>query len=261
MPFRIIEATKPSSLDGYDNGKLPPELLQRLPGQDGGADLVLLKGSAARCWPAFEAEGRKHGHIFKVSSAQSTYRSYAQQLALWNDRMTTTRLPGRPSRFWNGRTWWLKYGEAAVAPPGSSWHSLALAVDCGEERDGDSAPEPFDDPTSQWIEDNAPRFGFTREIQSEPWHLRFFAGDFIPQAVREYEASNAPGPKPPKPAYWEDTMDICYVASTRKYYKTDGDKNVVEITKDEAEDLTSPIGGFRMHVFPTDALWRKVHNV
>lgn len=67
-------------------------------------------------------------------------------------------------------------------------------------------------------------------------------------------------PPPPAPPLLEDSMDVCYVADKQRYYITDG-RDPVNLTKDEAEQLTSPIGGYRMHVFPTDALWRKTHRV
>jgi hypothetical protein len=41
---------------------------------------------------------------------------------------------------------------------------------------------------------NAQRFGFSWELQSEPWHLRFVAGDVTPEAVKSWLATR-PAPE------------------------------------------------------------------
>jgi hypothetical protein len=64
----------------------------------------------------------------------------------------------------------------------------------------------------------------------------------------------------PAPVIEESSMFVAYVAQTQRYYSSNAGK-VEALTKDEATALTSSVGGFRMHVFNTDALWRKVHGL
>jgi len=40
-----------------------------------------------------------------------------------------------------------------------------------------------------WMLQNIEKFGFSWEVQSEPWHIRYCAGDNIPQAVLDFEAT------------------------------------------------------------------------
>jgi hypothetical protein len=72
--------------------------------------------------------------------------------------------------------------------PGTSNHGWAAAVDTGEERDSDLAAESLDNPTLQWLLANEQQYGFFHSVDSEPWHIDWFPGDTIPQAVLNYEA-------------------------------------------------------------------------
>jgi len=38
----------------------------------------------------------------------------------------------------------------------------------------------------KWLLDNEDKFGFSHEVQSEPWHIRYVAGNDIPVAVVEF---------------------------------------------------------------------------
>jgi peptidoglycan hydrolase-like protein with peptidoglycan-binding domain len=50
-----------------------------------------------------------------------------------------------------------------------------------------------------WLIGNAHRFGISAELQSEPWHWRYVAGDRIPQATLDFERGGVPIPTPPNP--------------------------------------------------------------
>lgn len=186
-----------SCLEGQANGRLGNAILVRIPGQLGGATITLCP-PAARSWRAMAGVARAAGHVLKTSLTWQSYRSYAEQVAVFRDHYTLTRLPGRPTRNWQGQTYYLRPGKSTAAVPGTSKHGWARAVDTGEERDGDPGSEPLDNATLQWLIANARLFGFSWEIQSEPWHLIYFAGDTPPLAVRTWEAQRAPFP-PPKP--------------------------------------------------------------
>ena len=60
-----------------------------------------------------------------------------------------------------------------MAAPGTSNHNLGIAVDVANANGV----------VLKWLEGNALEFGFSWEIQSEPWHLRYVAGDVTPARV------------------------------------------------------------------------------
>ena len=200
----IQDVSLPSCLDGQENGRLDPAILVSTPGQAGGS-VVRLVAPAARAWRAMCAAGLHDGHVLKATSAADSYRTYEQQETIFRARYTTTYLPGRPSRLWNGRRWYQKPGTAAAAVPGTSNHGRAIAVDTGEERDGDAGAESLDQATLDWMLAHADKFGFSWELQSEPWHVRYFAGDQIPAAVLAYEAHPLPSP-PSAPMIGDDMI-------------------------------------------------------
>jgi LAS superfamily LD-carboxypeptidase LdcB len=63
-----------------------------------------------------------------------------------------------------------------MAAPGTSNHNLGLAVDISE-----ASKERLD-----WMLKNCADFGFSWEVQSEPWHIRYVAGDRVPPAVQAW---------------------------------------------------------------------------
>lgn len=186
MTLPIRSVTQPKALAGQSNGKLPASRLVDTPGQAGGPAVRLLE-VATRGWRAMCAAARAAGHVLKATSLSDTYRPYAEQESLFRRRYTTAAIPGRPTKTWQGLTWWLRPGMATAAVPGTSTHGWGLAVDVGEERDGDAGTESIDAGTVAWLIGNAHLYGFSAELQSEPWHWRYFAGDAIPPAVLAFE--------------------------------------------------------------------------
>jgi hypothetical protein len=175
-------------LAGQLNGRLDPKILvtvKPLPGV-GGADIRLI-APAARGYTALRAAGFAAGHVFKPTSLADSYRTLNQQSDVFRARYTRTFLSGRPYRTWNGQRWYQRPGTAVAAVPGTSNHGWAAAIDMGEERDSDAASEPLDTPTLQWLLANEQRFGFFHSTDSEPWHIDWFPGDAVPEAVLEYE--------------------------------------------------------------------------
>jgi LAS superfamily LD-carboxypeptidase LdcB len=96
----------------------------------------------------------------------------------------------RTSKVWNGQTWWLRRGMAQVATPGQSNHGWGLAVDVGLWDASARTVLPVDGNAWfwGWLLGNAASFGLSWEVLSEPWHLRYVAGDAIPQRVLDIEA-------------------------------------------------------------------------
>lgn len=203
MAYPVRSLSRPACLSGQSNGRLSASIMREVPGQAGGVG-VLLAEPAARAWRALCAAAAGAGHTLKISHSTNAYRPYADQERIFRDRYTTTYLPGRPYRYWNGKRWYQRPGTAVAAVPGTSNHGWGLAVDTGEERDWDLAAEPIDDGTLAWLLANEQTFGFSHEVQSEPWHIRYFAGDSIPAAVLAYERGASPAPPPPQPSEEDD---------------------------------------------------------
>lgn len=177
----VKKVTLPSCLKGQQNGRLDPKLL--VPCGVGSATMV---PPAARAMSAMMAAARKAGFVPRHVGA---YRPYDRQVALFNERYTKTELKGRPTKVWNGVTYWQKPGTAMVAVPGTSNHGLGLALDLAEERNGKPGVDSISPRFVEWLLKHADSFGFSWEAQSEPWHLRYYAGDRTPRAVIEQENS------------------------------------------------------------------------
>lgn len=203
MAYPVKPLVRPACLRGSTNGLLPVGILVETPGLAGGP-VVRLVEPAARAWRAMAAEAVSVGVILKATSLSDSYRPYAVQERIFRQRYTTQYLPKRPYKIWDGRRWYQKPNTAMAAVPGQSNHGWALAVDTGTERDGDPGTESLNDATIAWLRANADRFGFSWEVQTEPWHLRYYRGDNIPSAVLAYEAT--PGGNAPVPVQEDDDM-------------------------------------------------------
>ncbi len=188
MAFPVRTVTQPSVLTGQTNGKLDPAILLDTPAP-GVTWPCRLVEPAARSYRALSAAAQRAGHTLKPSGPFDSYRPYYVQERIFLQRFTTNPVSST-RRTWQGETWYLRPGMALAAVPGTSNHGRGIAVDIGEERDGDTGTESIDDGTLRWLLANEERFGFSHEVQSEPWHIRYFAGDHVPQAVTDHERTN-----------------------------------------------------------------------
>lgn len=206
----------PSSLRGVQNGEIPSDRLELV-----GVGSARQERTAARSWKALFAEMRRATGIELRHVGE--YRSYDQQVRLFTSRYepcsaaTYWVTPSSRRKQWpdeprkpdllKGRTYWRKIRRpdgsypATAATPGTSNHGWGLALDLAEEYDSDTSPDPIRTHMVQWLCDNAHRFGISAELQSEPWHWRYVAGDNIPRATLDWERGEAgPGePDYPKP--------------------------------------------------------------
>jgi hypothetical protein len=179
----IARVTRPSTLNGLTNGELPDEVLTVI-GPKGE-----LESTAARAWFALYAAAKSAGHELTYTYG-GTFRSYDDQESLFRRRYTDRYDPAVNTttgvRHWQGRKWWKRQKVAAAAVPGTSNHGWGLAVDAAV---GDH-PRNASPITSAlpWLIENAARFGFSWELQSEPWHIRYVAGDAVPAAVLAHES-------------------------------------------------------------------------
>lgn len=166
----------PAALQGQLNGRLDAALLEQIPGG-------LLYTAAAKAWKAMRDAASRDGVTLNPTSTADTYRVYDTQERIFRDRYTTDWLIGRPSVLWNGVRWWQKAGTATAAVPGTSNHGWGLAVDVNDVAlDG----------RLQWLTDHADTYGWSGELNTEPWHWHYYAGDSIPAALLEEDDDMTP---------------------------------------------------------------------
>jgi len=174
----VQRVTLPSCLKGQKNGQLAPGILKKCG-----------VGSALMCEPAARAMRAMAAHLESQLKTElshvGAYRTLKGQETLFLSRYTTKKLPGRPTKKWNGVTYWQKPKTAMAAVPGFSNHGLGLALDLCEKVNGKIVS--ISPRAVKWLIKHAAQYGFSAEAQSEPWHWRYVAGDKIPAAVLAYE--------------------------------------------------------------------------
>jgi hypothetical protein len=200
MTLPIAPVVMPSDLAGQPNGKLDAGLLTPV-GPSG-----TLHHTAARAWRALVAACAEQGLPLTYTYG-GTYRTYAQQETLFRSRYAIGGQHGG-CKMWdsdgNGskETWCKKLVNgrvpATAAVPGTSNHGWGLAIDTAYDSDVSDGIGPDDaaaitgHPKWPWFLANAERFGFSWELQSEPWHIRYVTGDTIPASVLAFESPTEP---------------------------------------------------------------------
>lgn len=107
----------------YSNGRIDTSTLTPVASQPS----LRLRSGVAAAWAALRAAVlATYGWVVTLTDA---YRDYATQERIFRQRYTTTYLPGRPSKMWLGKRWYLKRGYAAAATPGTSNHGFGITVD------------------------------------------------------------------------------------------------------------------------------------
>lgn len=156
LPYRPErDAVLPAQLRGVANGRIPNKFLAPC-----GIGSFVLVEPAAGAMRALVAAADADGVTI---AATGTYRSYAQQEQLFVSRYTTTPLENRPTKNWNGTTYWQQPRTAMAAVPGTSNHGWGLAVDV-------DVTEPA---TAAWMRANAYKYGFVEAVPREPWHWEY----------------------------------------------------------------------------------------
>lgn len=163
----------PSDLKTQANGNLDPEILKPITGSK-------MHRLAAKAFKAMEKAAKKDGIILKPTSASDAYRPLSVQekafLSRYDNKPRKSSLP----RSYDGKRWWLIPGNAPAAVPGTSNHGWGLAIDIAN----------IDQKKVEWLLKNAATFGFSWELQNEPWHIRYVAGDNLPTAVQSSESKS-----------------------------------------------------------------------
>ena len=175
MPYPVVEVKYCSHLAGKKPSEVTPDILRKT--VSGGK----MELCAADAWDAMVAAAAKDSITLKPTSLGDQFRSIEQQKAAFLQRYRKEPVANSTSRTWNGQKWWLKKGLAPLAAPNDdaktcSRHMLGLAVDVANANGK----------ILEWLLANEDKFGFSHEVQSEPWHIRYVAGDNVPAAVKEF---------------------------------------------------------------------------
>lgn len=170
----VVPVVLPPDLVGVPNGRLPNGLLTNI--KPSGR----LHHYAAQAWQLLQHAAAMEGlalvHV-------GDYRPLDQQEHLFLLRMRRhpdAKRNVQTTRTWNGDTWYLHVG-APVATPGTSNHGLGLAIDAALRVDGQTLPISTK-PAGAWrsglqfLRKTAPALGWSWELQSEPWHIRYVLG-------------------------------------------------------------------------------------
>lgn len=180
--YPVLKIIMPTKLKGFANGLLPDTLLRPVKG--GGQ----LEAHAATAWGAMQLAAYFDG--IDLSKNVGAYRSLIAQRALFTERYSSTQTGRVPevTRTLGGKTWYLKKGMAPAASPGNSSHGWGLAIDVASVTTGKRLEWLLGD---GFLTCNALKFGFSWQVADpkdknfEAWHLHFFSGDKLPQAVVE----------------------------------------------------------------------------
>jgi len=172
----VVKVSLPADLKDVTPGRVPENLMR----------VIEHKGKlhrlAADAYEAMDAAANADGIDLKPTSIADTYRSLETQEYGFFQRYTDNPKPAlmkQKPRIYKGKAWYLKKGLAPMAVPGTSNHNLGIAVDIA-----DANGKRLD-----WLLANAQSFGWSWEVQSEPWHLRYVAGDNVPEKVKLWVAS------------------------------------------------------------------------
>jgi LAS superfamily LD-carboxypeptidase LdcB len=121
------------------------------------------------------------GIKLRPTSSGDTYRTLELQTKAFFQRYQLEPTGNPDTRTFEGKKWYLKKGMACLATPGKSQHNLGIAVDVANAKGH----------TLDWMLANEHLYGFSHEVQSEPWHIRYTQGNQVPPAVVAHLATKA----------------------------------------------------------------------
>jgi LAS superfamily LD-carboxypeptidase LdcB len=174
--YPVVPVKLCSCLKGVKPGELPAKLLRGIEGKG------KLHHCAADAYEAMDAAANAAGIDLSPTSQADTYRSLETQEYGFYQRYTDTPKPAlmkQKPRIYKGKAWYLKKGMAPMAVPGTSNHNLGIAIDIKDASGNRLA----------WLLANEHLYGFSHELDSEPWHIRYVAGDATPDAVKAWKAT------------------------------------------------------------------------
>lgn len=228
MSLTVLPMKPVQALAGLSNGRIPAFLLVEV-GPKG-----QLLAPAARAFKALQFRCLGIG-LYLTYTWGGCYRDFNGQLNLFLRRYEPVSsvkywaTPRSRRKRWHiardhgySSTYWVKKlvngrYPATAAAPGTSNHGWALAIDTAYDRDPsngwfDPADAAYIAAHPKWDEFQrlVIEFGFSFELQSEPWHIRYVAGDTAPRAVTDVEnfikmlnPGAPPEPPPLPPVMWD----------------------------------------------------------
>lgn len=177
MTLPVLAGIRPPSIGAALNGELDAGILVNV----GGARIRMLAREAAEQFVRLRQLVRVDVGVELGILPGGAYRSYVDQVMLFNQRYETPPVAGRPTKTWSGKVYSLRVGSngkllATAAVPGTSNHGIGAAVDCCEL---DLETGGYLGITSSqawpWLLEHVVEHGWSWELQSEPWHLRLVA--------------------------------------------------------------------------------------
>ena len=182
----------PADLRECSNGELPASLLRKI------SPSGKMHHLAAQSWAVLQELAEKEG--FKLVHV-GDYRPYSQQLSLFKSRMKpypNAKKNKQTVRTFEGKMWYLHNG-APVATPGTSNHGWGLAIDAAVKTRGKrggvvsitTKPRIAKRSGLEFLLAEAESLGWSWELQSEPWHIRYVAGNKIPVRLQELLSKKA----------------------------------------------------------------------
>jgi LAS superfamily LD-carboxypeptidase LdcB len=179
--YPVLPIIMPTDLKGQKNGYVVSAVLRTIQKPSG-----KLEKHAATAWNCLQLAAYFNALTLNQVGA---YRTYAQQLSMFNARYSTTdkgRVP-QVVRIWQGKKYYLKPGMSPCATPSHSDHGWGLAIDAANCNVGT--------PLLAWLLGDsfatceALKYGFTWAVADpknpnfEPWHLQYVTGDTWTPAV------------------------------------------------------------------------------
>lgn len=157
----------------YTNGELPKSLMKKIDGKHGtlrNSDAYLRSDAADALNGAIKEIKDKYGYDLTI---RGWNRTKAEQAKFFYQRWTTRPYAGRPTKRWNGKTWYLKPGYAAASAPGYSNHGWGTTIDVNDFGSVGNFNHPnrkkFYPILRKWGFDDSEGRGHIRE----PWHLEY----------------------------------------------------------------------------------------
>lgn len=150
------------------NGRLSNDDLATIPGTNHRVRKDLLAQTVA-LRAAFQ---KALGFPLAITDSYRQYSGhYYAQVETFLRYYTRTPQPGRPTKVWNGVTYWQRPGFPMAATPGMSNHGWGTAIDFG------AGVDSYGSKAQKWMAANAHRFGWywpswaqKRGAAFEPWH-------------------------------------------------------------------------------------------
>lgn len=173
MAYPIRAAIIPPSVVGQTNGRLTAPLFD----VGDGSHAVLAAEALTAYRRLVDAALYETGCAIVVLGRDGAYRSFDRQVDLFLSRYETPPRAGAAVKVWRGVRYSLRAHMATAAVPGTSNHGYAAAVDVATP--GPVPATPYlsitSSPAWPWLLARAVDFGWSWELQSEPWHLHLTA--------------------------------------------------------------------------------------